>query len=68
MKQHLGMLLVIVIGLAGFSAYCYACLDWIQDYTGGVYARDQWEGCYETAALVVYTLAALRFMVQRVSR
>ena len=65
MKRQALLILLIVISLAGFSIYCYAWIDWVQDLSGGVYTTNIWEGSYETTALLIYTAAALRFMARR---
>ena len=55
-------MLVIALGMAGFTGYCYVLLDWIQDLSTGVYTTKVWEGTYETGALLLYSAGALRFI------
>lgn len=65
MKQLGMILLMIAAGLAGFMAYCFALIDWVQDLTEGVYATDNREALVETSALLTYTYLAVRFMLRR---
>ena len=64
MKRQIITFLVISISLAGFTGYCYAWIDWIQDFRSGVYTSNVGEGLYETGALLIYTVGALRFMTR----
>lgn len=68
MRQQILVVLLVAVSLAGFSAYCYACVDWLQNFGNGVYSLNKMEGFYETATILIYTFAALRFMVRRVNR
>lgn len=53
--------------LAAFIGYCAAIVDWIQDYSGGVYKQNFMEAVLETAALVVYTYLGIRFFNRNIS-
>jgi hypothetical protein len=59
------VLLMIAAGLVGFTAYCFAWIDWVQDLTEGVYMTDRRECLVETGALMTYTYLAIRFMLRR---
>ena len=66
MPKILLLLLITLGALAAFIGYCAALLDWIQDYTGGVYGQNYMEAVLETSALAVYTYLGIRFFNRNV--
>ncbi|GAB4043229.1 hypothetical protein GCM10028774_58020 [Spirosoma jeollabukense] len=50
-----------------FAGYCWALIDWVQDYKTGVYALERWEAFYESLALLIYTALAVRFMIKHLA-
>lgn len=61
MRKLLLLLLIILGASAAFTGYCAALLDWVQDFSGGVYQRNLVEAVLETSALVIYTYLGVRF-------
>ncbi|CAN5502284.1 hypothetical protein BH09BAC4_BH09BAC4_24510 [soil metagenome] len=67
MKQHLSLIFFLGSTLVCFAGYCWALIDWTQDYRTGVYRNDHWEAFYETLALLIYTALAIRFMIKHLT-
>ncbi|QDK81596.1 hypothetical protein EXU85_24480 [Spirosoma sp. KCTC 42546] len=67
MKYSFVLFLLGLGALLGFAGYCYALIDWVQDYRTGVYHREPFEACCETSALVVYTVLGLRFTSRKLN-
>jgi hypothetical protein len=67
MKQHLWLILFSGCIIVCFTGYCWALIDWVQDYKTGVYDVDYWEAFYETSALFIYTALAIRFMIKNLN-
>ncbi|GAB3954941.1 hypothetical protein GCM10028805_41260 [Spirosoma harenae] len=64
-------LLIIGVGLGiftGFTYYCMALADWVQDYKTGKYAANYTKAILETAGLIGYTLSGLRFYKWRLNQ
>lgn len=61
MHKTLLLLLITLGALAAFVGYCAAIVDWIQDFSGGVYRQNFSEAVLETSALVLYTYLGIRF-------
>lgn len=61
MRRTWLLVLIILSSLAAFVGYCAAIVDWIQDYSGGIYKQNFIEAILETSALAVYTCLGIRF-------
>jgi hypothetical protein len=59
---HYAFFLLVTLG--SFSGYCWALIDWVQDYKTGVYALDRWEAFYESSLLIIYSILAVRFLIK----
>ncbi|SFC31702.1 hypothetical protein [Spirosoma endophyticum] len=56
------LLLLICIGaLVAFALYCAALINWIQDYSAGMYDRNYTRLMLETGAILIYTYLGIRF-------
>ena len=62
MRSALLPVLLLTISLIGFTGYCYALIDWVQDVQTGVYERNYIEAIVETTALGLYSYLAIRFL------
>ncbi|WP_026308380.1 hypothetical protein [Spirosoma spitsbergense] len=62
MRQLLFVVISIIGGLASFTGFCLALIDWVQDMEEGIYQESHLEAFLETGALVLYTSLAIRFM------
>lgn len=62
MRQLLLILVLIIGSVASFAGYCAMLINWIQDLNNGMYATNKLEAILETAALLLYTYLAVRFM------
>ena len=67
MRPTLSLILLLFGCLIGFTGYCFALIDWVQDVQTGVYERDHLEATLETSALLVYTYSAFRFAGKRLN-
>lgn len=65
MRQTLSLFLLIAGFVIGFTGYCAAVIDWVQDVTTGVYGRNHREALLESAAIGLYSYAAIRFLRSR---
>lgn len=61
MHRLLLLLLVILGALLAFTLYCAALIDWIQDYSTGVYSQHIIEAILETGAILLYTYLGIKF-------
>lgn len=61
MYKILLVLLVSIGALTAFVGYCAALVDWIQDFSGGIYSQDYREAVLETSGLFIYTYLGIRF-------
>lgn len=67
MRQKLAISFFLLGTLVCFTAYCFALVEWVQDYRTGVYRKHHWEAFYETSALIIYTGLAVRFMIKHIN-
>lgn len=67
MRHTIGLMLLITATLAGFTGYCYVLIDWAQALNTGQYQTHPVAIILETAALVVYTGLALRFLMGKLN-
>lgn len=63
--RHLFIVLLLLGSLLAFTGYCFAILDWVQDFRTGAYGRNHAEAFLETAGLLVYTYLAIRFIKRK---
>ncbi|WP_461133256.1 hypothetical protein [Spirosoma lituiforme] len=62
------LLLIILIGAsAAFFGYCAVLIDWIQDYSTGVYARNRLEAVLESSVLFLYTFFGVKFFYRHIN-
>ena len=61
MSKILLLSLVGIGALLAFVGYCAALVDWIQDFSGGVYRQNSMEAFLETSGLLLYTYLGVRF-------
>ncbi|MFD2933045.1 hypothetical protein [Spirosoma flavum] len=62
------LLFIIIIGASvAFFGYCAVLIDWIRDYSSGVYRHDYLEAVLESGALVLYTYFGIKFFNRHVS-
>ncbi|MBD2755955.1 hypothetical protein [Spirosoma validum] len=61
MHKILLLILISLGALVAFTGYCAALIDWIQDFSGGVYQKNYLEAVLETAGLGIYTFLGIRF-------
>ena len=66
MRQNIAIFLFAAASLVCFGGYCAALIDWVQDYSTGVYQRNLLEAFLETGALCLYTFLGIRFLRHRV--
>jgi hypothetical protein len=67
MKDQLLKFLLGICALVCFTGYCYALIEWVQDYKTGVYSRHHFEALYETSGIIMYTLLGIRFTKNRIN-
>ena len=67
MRQMFFVVLLLISAFAGFTGYCYAWVDWVQDVKSGVYEKNYLEAVGETSALSLYTYLAIRFVKRNVT-
>ncbi|MVM35958.1 hypothetical protein GO755_38450 [Spirosoma sp. HMF4905] len=65
MKNSLLIIAFLLAGLLGFAIYCWALIDWIQDYRTGIFARDHNEAIRDTGGILLYSYAGFRFLRSR---
>lgn len=62
------ILLIILIGAsAAFFGYCAVLIDWIQNYSAGVYSQTRLEVIVESVALFLYTFFGVKFFYRHVN-
>ncbi len=66
MRQMIFMILLLISAFVGFTGYCYAWVDWVQDVKSGIYERNYLEVAEETSAISLYTYFAIRFVKRKV--
>lgn len=67
MNRTFFLLIVIVGALAAIFGYCVVLINWIQNYSRGVYFNNQLENLLVSAALVLYTYFGIRFFYRHVN-
>ncbi|WP_461113502.1 hypothetical protein [Spirosoma jeollabukense] len=55
------LLLICVGALVAFALYCAALINWIEDYSTGLYDRNYAGLMLETGAILIYTYLGIRF-------
>ncbi|GAB2593672.1 hypothetical protein [Spirosoma areae] len=56
------IIFVIILGAsAAFAGYFAGLLDWIQDFSSGLYSAHPIEATLETSALLTYTYFGVKF-------
>ena len=61
-------LLIILIGASvAFFGYCAMLIDWIQDYSSGIYGQNHLEAALESGALLLYTFLGVKFFHRHVN-
>ncbi|AUD01964.1 hypothetical protein [Spirosoma pollinicola] len=67
MNKTFFLLIVITGASLAFFAYCAILINWVQDYSSGVYVRNHTEAILESGALVAYTYFGIKFFHRHVS-
>ncbi|GAB3802064.1 hypothetical protein GCM10028819_30600 [Spirosoma humi] len=61
-------LLILLIGAsAAFFGYCAMMIDWIQDFSNGIYGQNHLEATLESGALLLYTFLGVKFFYRHVN-
>lgn len=61
MQKTFFLLLIIIGASIAFVGYCALLIDWIQDYSNGVYGHNRLEAVLESGALLLYTYFGIKF-------
>ncbi len=62
------LLFIIIIGaLVAFCGYWAILIDWIRDYSSGVYNHNCLEAVLESGALLLYTYFGIKFFQRHVN-
>ena len=66
--MHKTLLLFIIImgALVAFFGYCALLIDWLQDYSSGVYSSNLLEAGLESGGLLLYTFFGIKFFNRHV--
>lgn len=67
MNHPFKLFLMLAASLVSFVIYCTMWIDWVQDFSSGIYALDYVEAAVETTILAGYTYLAIRFAYSRLN-
>ncbi|GAB2553711.1 hypothetical protein GCM10027085_51170 [Spirosoma aerophilum] len=67
MNKTFFLLLVILGALAAFCGYCALLINWLQNYSNGVYLHNHTGAVLESGALVLYTFFGIKFFYRHVN-
>ncbi|AUD06267.1 hypothetical protein [Spirosoma pollinicola] len=67
MRQTFFVILLLISAFVGFTGYCYALVDWVQDIKTGIYEKNYLEAVEATSAIGLYTYLAIRFVKRNVT-
>ena len=61
MSKTLLLLLICLGALGAFALYCAALINWVQEYSTGMYEHNYTQLTLETVAIFLYTYLGIRF-------